>query len=145
MPKVLPMRGTTNLESTEPDPLQQGARLRVLVAEDQTDLSHMFTWTLSHCGFDAVAVLDGLEVHSKARSFRPHFILLDVGLPGIDGYRIAELIRKDADLNNVIIIGISAYGPDLHGGGNQHANFNHYLTKPVDIQSILPLLVPRQQ
>lgn len=137
------MHGFPKFAGLTPGPARPGDRLRVLVAEDHPDLSRLFTWMLCRCGFDAVAVLDGLQVHPKARSFRPHFLLLDIGLPGLDGYQVAERIRGDGELNRVIIIGISAYGPGDKAGGGRQAHFDHYLTKPVDIKSVLPLLVPR--
>ncbi len=138
------MNGFLNFAGFLTGPARHGDRLRVLVAEDHADISRLFTWMLNHFGFEAVAVLDGRQVHPTARSFRPHFILLDIGLPGLDGYQIAELIRNDADLNHVVIIGISAYSRDMEVGHDRQSYFDHYFTKPVDIQSILPLLVPRR-
>lgn len=138
------MLGFLNFSSSNLSLERPGDRLRVLVAEDHIDLSRIITWMLRHCGFDVQAVLDGLQILPTARSFKPHFILLDIGLPGLDGYQAAELIRDDPELNDIIIIAISAYAPDVPSCRNRRSCFDHHLTKPVDIKTILPLLVPRQ-
>jgi DNA-binding response OmpR family regulator len=117
------------------------ARSRVLIAEDHPDLARTMTWLLRHHGFDAQAVTCGDHVFPTALTFRADFLLLDIGLPGLDGYQVAELIRRDPALSNVIIIAVSAYGPDTHPARSRRAGFNHHLTKPVNIDELLPLLV----
>jgi DNA-binding response OmpR family regulator len=113
---------------------------RVLVVDDNADIARLVTLLLQHCGFDVRTLLDGHLVLATARSFRPHFILLDIGLPGMDGYQVAELVREDADLKDVVIIAISAYSPGMSPGRSRPAKFDHYLVKPVDFQSLLSLL-----
>ena len=117
------------------------ARHRVLVVEDNADIARLMTLLLLHCGFDVRTLFDGRLVLATARSFRPHFILLDIGLPGMDGYQVAEQLRGDSDLKDVVIIAVSAYSPDRHPSRSRAACFNHHLTKPVGLESLLPLLV----
>jgi DNA-binding response OmpR family regulator len=116
------------------------ARHRVLVVEDNRDIAQLMTLLLQHCGFEVRTLFDGLLVLATARSFRPHFILLDIGLPGMDGYQVAALLRQDSDLKNVVIIAVSAYGPDMHPRRSCLAHFDHYLVKPVKFESLLCLL-----
>ena len=89
------------------------ARYRVLVVEDNArePIARLMTLLLQHCGFDVRTLFDGHRVLATARSFRPHFILLDIGLPGMDGYQVAEQLRSDSDLNAVVIIAVSGYSP----------------------------------
>ena len=96
---------------------------------------------LLHCGFDVRTLFDGHLVLATARSFRPHFILLDIGLPGMDGYQVAEQLRSDSDLKDVVIVAVSAYSPDRHPSRSRPACFNHHLTKPVGLENLLSLLV----
>jgi two-component system CheB/CheR fusion protein len=117
------------------------ARSRVLVVEDNVDIAGFMTLLLQHFGFDVRTLFDGREALATARSFRPHFVLLDIGLPGMDGYQVAEQIRDDPDLKDIVIIAISAYSPDTDRGRSGTACFNHYLTKPVNMETLLPLLV----
>jgi CheY-like chemotaxis protein len=122
----------------------QNGRFRVLIAEDHLDIARIMTWLLSRCGFDVQAVHSGQQVYPTALAFRPHFLLLDIGLPGLDGYQVAKLIRDDSNLSNVVIIAISAYGPNTHPERSCQAGFDFHLTKPVKFDDLLPLLVPRR-
>jgi DNA-binding response OmpR family regulator len=117
------------------------ARGRVLVVEDNPDIARLMTLLLQHAGFDVRTLFDGHLVLATARSFRPHFILLDIGLPGMDGYQVAEQLRSDSDLKDVVIIAASAYSPDMHPSRSRPACFDHHLTKPVSLETLLPLLV----
>lgn len=119
-------------------------RFRVLVVEDHADLAKIITFLLRRFGFDAEAVLAGHLVLAKVRSFRPHFILLDIRLPGLDSYQVSEQIRSDPALKTVVIIAISANGPGVHPERCRQAGFDHHLTKPVTIHDLLPLLVPHR-
>jgi DNA-binding response OmpR family regulator len=132
------------------DPLQSvasifgiGEPLRVLVVEDNPDLARVLTMLLRHFGFEVQTLHDGQLVIATARSFRPHFILLDINLPVINGFEIAELIRSDPSFNNVVIIITSAYSPDMYRDRMNRARIDHYLTKPVQFDELIQLLVPR--
>jgi CheY-like chemotaxis protein len=131
-----------------PDPFRPAAsrfpgdgRLRVLVVEDNDDIARLMTLLLQHCGFDVRTLFDGPPVLAMTRSFRPHFILLDIGLPGMDGYQVAEQLRSDPDLNDVVIIAASGYSPDMYATRSRPARFDHHLTKPVSLETLLPLLI----
>jgi two-component system CheB/CheR fusion protein len=129
--------------SSDPSRPAAANRPRVLVVDDNADLAHLMTLLLRHCGFDVQAVLGGHRALATARSFRPHFILLDIGLPGLDGYQVAEPIRSELALKTAVIMAVSAYGPGVHPERCRRAGFDHHLTKPVYIDDLLPLLVPR--
>jgi CheY-like chemotaxis protein len=117
------------------------ARRRVLVVDDNADIARLMALLLLHFGFDVRTLFDGHLVLATARSFRPHFILLDIGLPGIDGYQVAEQLRSDQDLDDMVIIAVSGYSPDMFPGRSRPARFDHHLTKPVGLETLLPLLV----
>jgi len=131
---------TSGFSDSEDSRFGGEARYRVLVVEDNVDIARLTALMLQHCGFDASALFDGRQALATARSFRPHFVLLDIGLPGTDGYQVAEQIRDDPDLKDIVIIAISAYSPDTYPHGSRPACFNHYLTKPVSLGTLLPLL-----
>ncbi|WP_435015979.1 response regulator [Tundrisphaera sp. TA3] len=121
---------------------QPGERYRILIAEDHVDLSNIIAMLLEHCGFDVKQAHDGRIVLGLARAFRPHFILLDVKLPGLNGYEVAEQIRGDETFAHTIIIGVSAYSPVPRPGLPLKAHFDHYLTKPFDLETLLGVLNP---
>jgi DNA-binding response OmpR family regulator len=111
---------------------------RVLVVEDNPNVARMATLLLELYGIDVETLSRGNPVVEMARSFRPHFILLDIGLPDIDGFQVAGLIRQDAELDSTVIIAVSAYSPDMYP--TRTAPFDHYLVKPVDFDVLVSLL-----
>jgi CheY-like chemotaxis protein len=113
---------------------------RVLVVEDNPNVARMATVLLELYGLDVKTLSHGNPVVDMARSFRPHFILLDIGLPDMDGFQVAELLRQDTELNSTVIIAVSAYSPDMYPGKTQTAKFDHYLVKPVDFDALVTLL-----
>jgi DNA-binding response OmpR family regulator len=117
-----------------------GDECRVLIAEDYVDLARVVAMLLRRLGFDVRLAHDGASVLAIARQFRPHFLLLDIRLPDIGGYKLAETLRGDAALKGMKIIGISAYRPVSQPGLPMNANFDHYLTKPFDFEALMSLL-----
>ena len=120
-----------------------GECYRVLIAEDHADLANITAILLRHCGFEVRTVNDGRLVLALVGSFRPHFVLLDVKLPGLNGYEVAEQIRADHSLAPTTIIGISAYRPEPRVGAMAQDLFDRYLTKPFDLKTLLSVLLPR--
>jgi two-component system CheB/CheR fusion protein len=116
------------------------AQSRVLVVDDNVDIARLLSLLLLHSGFDVETLFDSRLVLATARSFRPHFILLDIGMPGLDGYQVAEQLRGDLELKEVVIIAISAYGPSVHPSQSL-VRFDHHLIKPASLKSVLSLLV----
>ena len=116
---------------------------RVLIAEDHADLARVMAMLLRHCGFDVKMVHDGRLVLSIARQFRPHFILLDIGLPGMSGREVAVKLRQDDEFDQAMIIAISAHGPDMFAVHSEKPPFNHHLTKPVSLDDLLAVMIPR--
>ena len=119
-----------------------GDRYRILIAEDHVDLANVLAMLLCRCGFDVRTAHDGRLVLTLARTYRPHFILMDIKLPGLNGYEVAEQIREDASLADTVIIGVSAYRPVPRAGLPLKAHFDHYLTKPFDLETLLSVLNP---
>jgi CheY-like chemotaxis protein len=115
-------------------------RFRALVVDDNSDLARLVSILLEHCGFEVRTLANGHAVLMTARVFRPHVILLDIGLPGMDGYQVATLLRDDPDLKSTVIIAAAAYNPDTCPDKSLLAKFDHYLVKPYDFRSLVSLL-----
>lgn len=129
---------------SEGDDVQDESRIRVLIVDDNAPLAQLIALLLYQSGFEVQTVYSGLSALDAARSFRPHFVLLDIGLPGLDGYQVAEQLRNDSSLKTVIIIAISAYSPEYHTEKRRRAGFDYCLTKPVHLDDLLPLLLSPQ-
>lgn len=75
-----------------------------------------------------------------AKSFRPDAILLDIGLPGLDGYQIARLIRQIPELAHVRLIAVTGYGQQQDRERSLDAGFDHHLVKPIQFDSLMAIL-----
>lgn len=114
-------------------------RRRVLVVDDNADLVRLTALLLSNRGFTVETAPDGPMAVKTARFFRPHVVLLDIGLPGMDGYDVAQALRSGVETKDAIIIAVSAYDRQAHHHRSVQAGFDHHLVKPVDLDSLFLL------
>jgi CheY-like chemotaxis protein len=112
----------------------------ILLADDNLDLAVSLSMLLKLVGFEVEAVHNGHDAVTAARNRRPDVLLLDIGLPDLDGYQVARKFRSDDQLKTVCIIAISGYSPDMFLRRTTPGDFDHYLTKPVDFTTLLPLI-----
>ena len=77
---------------------------------------------------------------STAVEYHPNVVLLDIGLPELDGYEIARRLRQRSQLNDVWLVAMTGYGQDSDRQRSQDAGFDHHLVKPVDPQKLEELL-----
>ena len=115
-------------------------RRSILIADDNRDLATSLSMLLELVGFEVETVHTGGEAMAAAKNRKPDVLLLDIGLPGMDGYQVARQFRSDDKLKDVFIIAISGYSPDMFLGRSTTADFDHYFTKPVDFKTLLPLI-----
>jgi PAS domain S-box-containing protein len=117
----------------------QGLRRRILVVDDNVDAANALRYLLENEGHEVKVAGDGPAGLALARDFRPDFLLLDIGLPRMNGYEIAKQVREDKTLCNVTIIAITGYGQASDRACASAAGFDHHLTKPVEFQSLQTL------
>jgi signal transduction histidine kinase len=124
-----------------PTAARQGSR--ILVVDDSVDTARGMVRLLKLLGNDAIAVHDGQTALETAVEFRPEFVLLDLGLPGMDGFEVVTAMRGEASLKNAVIIAISGYGRDEDRRRSRAAGFDHHLVKPIDFDSLISLMAAR--
>ncbi len=124
--------------AASPDSRPRGNR--VLVVDDNVDLSRAFTTLLTRFGYEACGVHDGESAIEAARSLRPDIVLLDLGLPGMDGYEVARRLRHEEGFQDTTIIAMTGYGQEDGGQQSREGGFNHHLIKPVQIENLVALL-----
>jgi DNA-binding response OmpR family regulator len=112
----------------------------ILIVDDDRDLAIILCMLLNLVGFDVVVAYNGYEALAIARTGKPDVLILDIGLPGLDGQEFARQFRSDDRLKTVLIIAHSAYSPDTAPGRSHEGIFDHHLVKPVDFETLLPLL-----
>jgi CheY-like chemotaxis protein len=106
----------------------------VLIVDDNRDITQTLALLLEHYGHTVAVAHDGPTALTMAEETDPQVILLDVGLPGMDGYEVARRLRKDPRWQSVAIAAITGYGRDEDRLLAQSAGFNKHFTKPVDIE-----------
>jgi signal transduction histidine kinase len=123
-----------------PGPSGDGGTSRILVVDDNEDTASGMARLLELLGNEVRTAYDGPAALATARAFRPHFILLDIGLPGMDGYQVASALREDELARDAVIIAISGYGQEDDRRRSLAAGFDHHLVKPVELDSLVPLI-----
>jgi signal transduction histidine kinase/DNA-binding response OmpR family regulator len=126
-----------------PAPSADGAgsrRPKVLIVDDNVDTAQAMARLLAGEGYEVCVAHDGREAVDAARDQLPRVLLLDIGLPGMDGYQVARQVRLNPDLADATLIAISGYGQDQDRRRSRDAGFDHHLVKPVDYDVLLPLL-----
>ena len=111
---------------------------RLLLVEDNADAAEMLAETLRLSGFTVRTASDGEEGLSAALEFLPQIILVDIGLPKMDGYAFAELLR--ARLPAVKMVALSGYGGEDYRSRGKGAGFDAWLVKPVELDELLGVL-----
>jgi CheY-like chemotaxis protein len=107
-------------------------RPRLLVVDDNHDSADTLADLGVDWGYAVRCAYDGLSAIELAREYRPQIILLDIGLPGLDGYEVARRLRAEPALNGVRLVAFTGYGSADDRERSQEAGFDHHLTKPVD-------------
>jgi two-component system CheB/CheR fusion protein len=115
-------------------------RSRILAVDDDADTADSFAMLLRLWGYDACACYDGPAAMQAAGAHLPQAVLLDVGMPGMDGFQVARLLRRRPELANIAIIGISGYTGEAYRRRAREAGFDHYLLKPVGPNDLGELL-----
>src|SRR5882724_125954 len=114
--------------------------MRVLIVDDHTDTVESLAMLMNTLGHDVRKAYDGLVGLEAAVEYRPDIILLDIGLPGLDGYQLATRIREQADLKDVVLVAITGYGHESVREHSLRAGFDHHLTKPADFKKLEQIL-----
>ena len=109
----------------------------VLLIEDNEDGREMMATMLSACGYPICHAADGLAGVQMALSQLPDVALVDIGLPGIDGYEVARRLRKDDTTRHIKLIALTGYGLAEDQRRVMEAGFDMHLVKPVDINNLL--------
>jgi PAS domain S-box-containing protein len=114
--------------------------LRVLVVDDNVDTVLSFSILLRASGHDVFTANDGLIAVQVANEQHPDVVLLDIGLPGLNGYDVAKRIRKQTGGSEIVLIALTGYGQDTDRELSAQAGFNHHLVKPARLEQVKEIL-----
>jgi two-component system CheB/CheR fusion protein len=123
-----------------PEDPSPSAVCRVLVVEDNQDVAESLEILLSGEGYEVRLAHDGPSSIEIARAFRPHVVLLDIELPGMDGYDVAHHLRGQAETQAAALIALTGYGQAKDRQRSQAAGFDHHLLKPIQYDKLEPVI-----
>lgn len=113
---------------------------RVLVVDDNRDSAETIAMLVELWGHDVRVVHDGPAALAEAPGWQPEVVLLDIGLPGIDGYEVARRLRQEPSLAGILLVAMTGYGQERDRELSREAGFDHHLVKPVDPVKLQALL-----
>lgn len=114
---------------------------KVLVVDDNVDAADTLKALLGMDGFEVTVVYDGLAAVATAGTSRPEAVVMDIGMPGMDGYEAARRMREHPDGDQTLLIALTGWGkPSDTQSADQAVGFDHYLVKPVDYNLLLKCL-----
>ena len=138
----LPILGTAPPSplAVKPNVTTAGRALRILVVDDNVDSAESLAMLLQTVGHEVQTAHDGPTGLTAALGFRPDAVLLDIGLPKMDGYEVARRIRLAPQLATTPLIALTGYGQESDRQRSREAGFDHHLVKPVDFENLLRIL-----
>jgi PAS domain S-box-containing protein len=118
---------------------------RVLVVDDNQDAADSLVALLGLLGHTARVAHDGPQGYRVAQEFRPDLVLLDIGLPGMNGHEVARAIRSNPELGNAVLIALTGWGASHDMAQSQEAGFDQHLTKPVSFEALEQALAAAEE
>jgi two-component system CheB/CheR fusion protein len=115
-------------------------RRRVLVVDDNPDLAESLARLLELLGYEARIAFDGPSAVDVATDFVPDLALVDIGLPGINGYDVARRIREIPELQHVVLVAQTGWSQEEDRRRSREAGFDHHLFKPLELGVLQELL-----
>jgi PAS domain S-box-containing protein len=129
---------------TQPPPTEiakpPGSALRVLVVDDNLDAGNVLKMLVEEAGHLVRMAHTGPTALAAALDYRPDVMLLDIGLPELDGFEVAKRIRQQPLLHDIVLVAVTGYRPAADRQRMQEAGFDHYLVKPADFEKVREIL-----
>jgi two-component system CheB/CheR fusion protein len=114
--------------------------LRILVVDDNVDTAESLAALLRLAGHRVETAHDGPAALEASAAFTPEIVLLDIGLPGMDGYEVAYQLRRQMPSPRTLLVALTGYGRSEDRQHAQEAGFDHHLTKPVTPEALTELI-----
>ena len=113
---------------------------RILIVDDSRDGGESLAMLLRVLGAEIALAHSGRQALECVDSFKPDVVLLDIGMPGMDGYEVARRIRSNPNNRHISLIALTGWGQDEDRRRSVAAGFDHHLVKPADIDQLRQLL-----
>lgn len=140
LPVISPSTATTPTKGAPEFKPENGKPIRILVVDDNLDSADSMGLLMRLLGNEVRIVHDGLSAVEVGKEFEPRVVLLDIGLPTLDGYEVAKQIRQQPWGHQAVLIAVTGWGETEHRERSRKAGFDHHLVKPVDPEELANLL-----
>jgi CheY-like chemotaxis protein/two-component sensor histidine kinase len=141
LPAATPAPESAEPRQAHPASTTRKGGSRVMIIDDNIDLARGMAGLLKHLNHQVWVAYDGPSGLEAVRAHRPEVVLLDIGLPGMDGFEVADLLRREEFGKDVLLIAVTGYGQEEDRQHAFSAGFDHFVTKPVDYPTLLALMV----
>jgi CheY-like chemotaxis protein len=115
-------------------------RSRILIVDDNQDSADGLAMMLEMQGRDVKVAYDGVSALKRIEEYKPKIVLLDLGMPGMDGYAVARETRRRPGGRDIVLIALTGWGQEEDRRRTHEAGFDQHLTKPVDLDALQALL-----
>ena len=137
LPLIEHLRGTTD---REPDESVDSDHRTILLVDDNRDTLIVLQTLMERDGHTVHVASDGQGALKAAKEIQPDFIILDIGLPDLDGYEVAQRLHRQNLLNNTTLVALTGYGLPRDVARTKKHHFDHHLVKPVDLEELRQVL-----
>lgn len=140
--RLLAVERPTTRETSEimAEPLPVAQQLKILVVDDNVDAADSIAMLLSLDGHEVRSVHDPHQALDLANEFKPDVVLLDIGLPGMDGYEVARRLRSRQEVTRMRLVAVTGYGQQEDRDRARDAGFDQHLVKPVELDALNAVL-----
>jgi two-component system CheB/CheR fusion protein len=133
-----------DLKSTEAvvasEPKDASARRRILIVDDNRDFTDSMKMLLEYERYNVEIAYDGVSALEVAKTFAPDVVLLDLGLPGMNGYETAQQLRAMPVMRGVLLIAVSGYAQEEDRQRSSREGFDSHFKKPIEVRQILEVI-----
>jgi len=128
-------------QAREPTAVSNGTpRRRVLVVDDKGDSADTLAKLLALSGHETQTAYDGNEAVGAVETFLPDLVLLDIGLPKLNGYEVCRRIRELPGGERIVVVALTGWGQEQDRRKSKEAGFNEHLVKPIEYGELMKLL-----
>jgi CheY-like chemotaxis protein len=114
--------------------------MRIMIVEDNEALAQTTGWLVEMIGYEYKLSADAKQAIATYADYRPHVFMIDIGLPGMNGYDLCRELKSRPELANAVFIAQTGWGESEHRRLTQEAGFDHHLVKPLYLETLESVL-----
>ena len=117
-----------------------GTTMRIMIVEDNEALAQTTGWLVEMLGYDYKLAANGKQAIEMAPQYRPDVMMLDIGLPGMNGYELCQALKSMPEMAKTVFIAQTGWGESEHRRLTREAGFDHHMVKPLYLEALKSLL-----